>query len=215
MSRNNYSLLDRQFTLKLYSAPSCPQCHRVRFVLSEKELDYETILVEGGSKPPELAEINPYNSVPTLVDRDIVLYDARIILEYLDERYPHPPLIPADPITRATFRQALYHLEVDWYSQVKKLSSPSKRIADSAKKVMHEMLMANASSFKAHRYFWDEEFSMLDCSIAPILWRLPSLKVDMPKKSSHPIRQYAMRIFERPTFRKSLTEIELELGKTR
>ena len=213
MSRNNYSLLDRQFTLKLYSAPSCPQCHRVRFVLSEKELDYETILVEGNNKPLELAEINPYNSVPTLVDRDIVLYDARIILEYLDERYPHPPLVPPDPISRANFRQALYHIEVDWYSQVKRLSSPSKRIADSAKKIMHEMLMSNVSAFKAHHYFWDDEFSLLDCSIAPILWRLPNLKADIPSKSSYPIRRYAKRIFERPTFRKSLTEAEAEIGK--
>ena len=213
MSRDNYSLLDRQYTLKLYSAPSCPQCHRVRFVLSEKELDYETILVEGGSRPSELAEINPYNSVPTLVDRDITLYDTRIILEYLDERYPHPPLIPPDPISRANFRQALYCIEIDWYNQMKKLASPSKRIADSAKKVMQDVLLSNASAFKSHRYFWDDEFSLLDCSIAPILWRLPSLKVDIPQKSNHPIRQYTKRIFGRPSFRKSLTEIELEIGK--
>ena len=213
MSRNNYSLLDRQFTLKLYSAPSCPQCHRIRFVLAEKELDYETIVIEGSNKPPELAEMNPYNSLPTLVDRDIILYDPRIILEYLDERYPHPPLIPPDPISRANFRQAMYHIEVDWYNQLKKLSSPSKRIANAAKKIMHEMLMANVSAFKAHRYFWDDEFSILDCSIAPILWRLPSLKVDMPKKSNHPICRYAKHVFERPSFRKSLTEIEAEFGK--
>lgn len=213
MSRNNYSLLDRQFTLKLYSAPSCPQCHRVRFVLAEKDLDYETIIVESGSRPTELAEINPYNSVPTLIDRDIILYDPRIILEYLDERYPHPPLIPPDPITRANFRQAMYHVEVDWYNQIKKLSSPSKRIADSAKKIMHETLMANAALFKAHRYFWDDEISVLDCSLAPILWRLPSLDVSMPKKSNHPIRQYAKRLFGRPTFRKSLTEVEAMMVK--
>jgi len=195
-------LLD--YTLKLYSSPSCPQCHRVRFVLSEKQLDYDTVKVEGNNKPSELAEINPYNSVPTLVDRGIVLYDAGIILEYLDERYPHPPLIPADPMTRANFRQALYHIEVDWYSQLKKLSSPSKRIADSARKVMYEILMSNASSFKKHRYFWDDDFSIIDCSIAPVLWRLPSLRVDMPTRSSHPIRRYTKRIFERASFRKSL-----------
>ena len=212
MSKYNYSLLDKQFILKLYSAPSCPQCHRVRFVLSEKELDHETILVEGNNRPPELADINPYNSVPTLIDRDIILYDARIILEYLDERYPHPPLIPADPITRANFRQALHHIEVDWYSQVKKLSSPSKRIADSAKNAMNEILMSNAALFKAHNYFWDDEFSILDCSIAPVLWRLPDLKADLPKRSSHPIRRYAQRIFERPSFRKSLTEVEAEIS---
>ena len=86
MSRNNYSLLDKQFTLKLYSAPSCPQCHRVRFLLAEKELDYETIIVDGNNRPSELADLNPYNSVPTLVDRDITVYEPRIILEYIDER---------------------------------------------------------------------------------------------------------------------------------
>ena len=212
MSRNNYSLLDRQFTLKLYSAPLCSQCHRVRFLLAEKELDYETIFVEGSNRPSELAEINPYNSVPTLVDRDIVLYEPRIILEYLDERYPHPPMMPPDPISRANFRQAMYHLEVDWYNQVKKLSSPSKRIANAAKKIIQETLVANASAFKVHRYFWDDEFTILDCSIAPILWRLSSLGVDIPK-SGAPIRHYAKRVFERPAFRKSLTEIEAEIGK--
>ncbi len=213
MSRNNYSLLDRQFTLKLYSAPSCPQCHRVRFLLAEKDLDYETIIVDGNNKPPELAEVNPYNSVPTLVDRDITVYEPRIILEYVDERYPHPPMMPPDPIARANFRMAMYHLEHDWYNQVKKLSSPSKRIANTAKKVMQEMLVANADTFKANRFFWDEEISILDCSIAPILWRLSSLDIDMPQKNSSPIRQYARRIFNRPAFRKSLTEVEAEIDK--
>ena len=213
MSRNNYSLLDRQFTLKLYSAPSCPQCHRVRFLLAEKELDYETIIVDGNNKPSELADLNPYNSVPTLVDRDITVYEPRIILEYIDERYPHPPMIPPDPISRANFRMAMYHLEHDWYNQVKKLSSPSRRIANTAKNAMQEMLIANADTFKANRFFWDEEFSILDCSIAPILWRLSSLNVDLPKKNSSPIRQYAKRVFERPAFRKSLTEVEAEIGK--
>lgn len=213
MSRNNYSLLDRQFTLKLYSAPSCPQCHRIRFVLAEKELDYETIFVEGGSKPPELADINPYNSLPTLIDRDTVLYEPRIILEYLDERYPHPPLMPPDPMSRADFRQAMYHIEVDWYSQLKKLSSPSKRIANAAKKIMQETLISNVDAFKTHPYVWGDEFSILDCSMAPILWRLSSLNIDIPKGSGHPIRRYTKRIFERPSFRKSLTEVEAEIAK--
>ena len=212
MSKNNYSLLDRQFTIKLYSAPLCPQCHRVRFLLAEKELDYETIIVDASNRPPELAELNPYNSVPTLVDRDITVYEPRIILEYIDERYPHPPMIPPDPISRANFRLAMYHIEHDWYNQVKKLSSPSKRIANSAKNAMQEMLIANAAEFKARRYFWDDEFSVLDCSIAPILWRLSSLDVEIPK-SNNPIRRYAKRIFERPSFRKSLTEVEIEMGK--
>ena len=213
MSRNNYSLLDRQFTIKLYSAPSCPQCHRVRFLLAEKELDYETIIVDANNRQPELAELNPYNSVPTLVDRDITVYEPRIILEYIDERYPHPPMIPPDPISRAHFRLAMYHIEHDWYTQVKKLSSPSKRIASIAKQAMQEILITNADVFKAHRYFWGDEFSVLDCSIAPILWRLSSLDVDMPKKSNNPLRRYTKRIFERPSFRKSLTEAEIEIGK--
>ena len=210
MSRSSL-LLDRQLTLTLFSSPSCPQCHRVRIVLAEKELDYKLIMVNVGQKLSDLAEINPYNSVPTLVDRDIVLYDTKVILEYLDERFPHPPLLPMDPITRARVRLALYHIEVDWYGQLKKLTSSSSRIVTGARKTLQETLTANAHMFKAHRYFMNDEFSMLDCSLAPIFWRLPSLKVEMPQKKSHPVYQYTKRIFTRPSFRKSLTEIEAEL----
>lgn len=207
-------MLDRQLTLTLFSAPSCPQCHRVRIALAEKELDYKTVFVHAGQKLEDLAELNPYNSVPTLVDRDIVLYDTNVILEYLDERFPHPPLMPMDPITRARFRLAMHHIEVDWYGQLKKLSSSSSRIVEGARRVLRETLITHANMFRDHQYFMNENFSILDCSLAPVLWRLPSLKVEMPKKKSHPVCQYAKRIFMRPSFRKSLTEIEAELEET-
>ena len=213
MSRSSL-LLDRQLTLTLFSSPSCPQCHRVRIALAEKELDYKLIFVNAGQKLSDLAEINPYNSVPTLVDRDIVLYDTKVILEYLDERFPHPPLLPMDPITRAQVRLALHHIEVDWYGQLKKLTSPSSRIVTSSRKTLCETLTANAHIFKAHRFFMSDEFSMLDCSLAPVFWRLPSLKVELPQKKNHPVYQYTKRVFTRPSFRKSLTEIEAELEDT-
>ena len=210
MSRNN-SLLDRQFTITLYSASSCLQCHRIRLALAEKELEHKVLLVDTNSKHPELAELNPYNSVPTLVDRDITLYDPRVILEYLDERFPHPSLIPSDPVSRARWRMAMFHIEVDWYGHIKKLSSSSKRVSSEAKKILRETLLAHTNDFKAFPYFMSDEFSALDCSLAPVFWRLPSLGVKMPVRKNHPIREYTKRIFERPAFRKSLTEAEAEL----
>ena len=202
---------DRQLVMTLFSGSLCPQCHRVRITLAEKEIDFKTVPVDGSSMPEDLSEINPYNSVPTLVDRDIVIYDSRTILDYLEERFPHPPLMPIDPMRRARLRLGMYHIETDWYPQLKKAQSANRKVADRAKKVLEEALVSQVSIFRSNRYFLNDEFSLLDCSVASILWRLPRLDIPMSQPRLKPIWRYAKRVFERPSFRLSLTDAEAEL----
>jgi RNA polymerase-associated protein len=196
--------------MTLFSNPTCPHSHRVRIVLAEKGISLDVVDVES-SLPEDLIELNPYNSVPTLVDRDLVLYDSRIIAEYLDERFPHPPLMPVDPVSRARFRLALYHVERDWYSLVDDLERGDKRTANKARKTLRESLLASAELFGVKPFFMSDEFSLVDCSIAPILWRLPRWEVDLPPSHGRPIIKYAENLFSRPCFRASLTELEREM----
>ena len=197
--------------MTLFSNPTCPHSHRVRIVLAEKGISLDVVDVETSSLPEDLIELNPYNSVPTLVDRDLVLYDSRIIAEYLDERFPHPPLMPVDPVSRARFRLALYHVERDWYALVDDLEHGDKRTANKARKALRESLLASAELFGLKPFFMSDEFSLVDCSIAPILWRLPVWEVDLPPTHGRHIIKYAETIFARPCFRASLTELEREM----
>ena len=197
--------------MTLFSNPTCPHSHRVRIVLAEKGISLDVVDVETSSLPEDLIELNPYNSVPTLVDRDLVLYDSRIIAEYLDERFPHPPLMPVDPVSRARFRLALYHVERDWYALVDDLEHGDKRTANKARKTLRESLLASAELFGLKPFFMSDEFSLVDCSIAPILWRLPRWEVDLPPTHGRHIIKYAETIFARPCFRASLTELEREM----
>jgi RNA polymerase-associated protein len=160
-----------------------------------------------------LLDLNPYHSVPTLVDRDLVLYDSRVIIEYLDERFPHPPLMPVDPVTRAQFRLALYRIEKDWYALAAEIEeAKDRKTANRSRKILRESIMASAEVFRAKPYFISDEFSLVDCTIAPILWRLPHYEIDLSAAEAKPIAQYAEAMFERPSFRASLTELESELG---
>lgn len=197
--------------MTLFSNPTCPHSHRVRVVLAEKGISLDIVDVEPANLPEDLIELNPYNSVPTLVDRDLVLYDSRVIAEYLDERFPHPPLMPVDPVSRARFRLALYHIERDWYSLVDDLERADKRTANRARKNLRESLLASAELFGMKPFFLSEEFSLVDCSIAPILWRLPRWEVDLPPSHGRNIIRYAENVFRRASFRTSLTELELEM----
>lgn len=197
--------------MTLFSNPTCPHSHRVRIVLAEKGISLDVVDVETGSLPEDLIELNPYNSVPTLVDRDLVLYDSRVIAEYLDERFPHPPLMPVDPVSRARFRLALYHIERDWYSLVDDLERGDKRTANRARKSLRESLLSSTELFGVKPYFMSDEFSLVDCSIAPILWRLPRWEIDLPPSHARNIIKYAETLFSRPSFRTSLTELELEM----
>lgn len=197
--------------MTLFSNPTCPHSHRVRIVLAEKGISLDVVDVETASLPEDLLDLNPYNSVPTLVDRDLVLYDSRVIVEYLDERFPHPPLMPVDPVSRARFRLALYHIERDWYSLVDDLERGDKRTANRARKTLRESLLSSAELFGVKPFFMSDEFSLVDCSIAPILWRLPRWEVDLPPSHGRNIIKYAETLFSRLSFHASLSELEQEM----
>jgi RNA polymerase-associated protein len=196
--------------MTLFSDPSCPQSHRTRIVLAEKDITVDVIHIDPNNKPEDLADLNPYNSVPTLVDRDLVLYDARVIMEYLDERFPHPPLMAVDPVSRAKSRLALYHIERDWYSLLPDFVTGGDKRSIAGRQILRESLLSTVELFKAKPFFLSDEFSLVDCTIAPILWRLPSFGIELPAEA-RPIMRYADRLFARPSFRESLSEQELEL----
>jgi len=192
--------------MTLFSAPSDPWSHRTRLVLAEKGIAIDLVNVDPNDLPEDLIDLNPYHSVPTLVDRDLVLYDSRVIIEYLDERFPHPPLMPIDPVTRAQFRVALYRVERDWYALAADIQAEGKT-ADHSRKVLGEAICASAEVFKAKPFFLSDEFSLVDASIAPILWRLPAFGIELPPLAQ-PVTKYMNSIFARPTFRSCLTEAE-------
>lgn len=201
---------NRRSVMTLFSDPTCPHSHRTRLVLGEKSINVDIVNVDSHKLPEDLLDLNPYHSVPTLVDRDLVLYDSRVIIEYLDERFPHPPLMPVDPVTRAQFRLALYRIEKDWYSLLETIGASDKRKANKARKILRESILASAEVFAAKKYFLSDEFSLVDCSIAPIIWRLKHFDIDIEGESKS-IDKYCRTIFRRRSFRSSLTELEQEM----
>ncbi len=196
--------------MTLFSDPADLHSHRVRLVLAEKHVTTDIVDVDPLNLPEDVMDLNPYGTAPTLVDRDLALFDSRIILEYLDERYPHPPLLPVDPVSRATFRMYIYRVEEDWYSRVDTILAGGKP-ATKARKELTESLIASAPILEAKPYFMSDEFSMVDASIAPLLWRLPYLGVELEGKASNVFNAYAARLFKREAFAKSLTEAEREM----
>src|SRR5690606_17745513 len=197
--------------MTLFSKADDPWSHRTRIVLAEKGIPYETIDVSDGNLPEDLLDLNPYSTIPTLVDRDLVLYESRIIIEYLDERFPHPPLMPVDPVTRAQFRLALYRIEKDWYSLAEEIADGVERKpVGRAVKALEESILSGVEIFAAKKFFLSDEFSLVDCTIAPILWRLPLFGIKLPA-SARPILRYMDEVFSRPSFRASLTELEQEI----
>ncbi len=203
-------IANRRSVMTLFSDPACIQSHRTRIVLSEKDITADVVQIDHNNKPEDLSELNPYNSVPTLVDRDLVLYDSRVIMEYFDERFPHPPLMPVDPVSRSKSRLALFHIEKDWYGPVDAILHGDAEASQQAKKVLEDSLISSIEIFSVKPYFLSDEFSLVDCSIAPLLWRLPSLGVNLPADAKA-IVEYSNRVFDRPSFRSSLTEEELEM----
>jgi len=192
--------------LTLYSASDDVQCHRVRLVLAAKGVVYDLEIVNPKSPPEDLLDLNPYNTVPTLVDRDLVLYDTGVICEYLDERYPHPPLMPVDPLSRARLRLASVRIERDWLPFVVQIEAGG-RPAENARKRLREALLSSLPLFKAAKFFLNPELSLADCALAPLIWRLPSLGVALPREA-HVIIDYGERIFRNPGFTRSLTADE-------
>ncbi len=202
---------NRRSVMTVFSSPTCPESHRCRIVLAEKDITVDVIDIDPDDLPEDLSDINPYNSVPTLIDRDLVLYDARVIIEYLDERFPHPPLMPVDPVSRAYARLALFRIENDWYRLVEDLESGDEKRAAPARKILREGLIASNEIFEAMPFFLSDQYSLVDASLAPILWRLPHWGVQLPPKQTKALQAYAARIFERPAFQQSLSEAEREM----
>ncbi len=208
------SIANRRSLMVLYSDTDSPIGHAVRIVLAEKDVNVEINYIgEEDTKPEELSELNPYNSILTLIDRDLVLYDAQIIMEYLDERFPHPPLMPVDPVTRASNRQLRFRVMEDLYSVVDELDSDNDIAAANAKKVLRDNLTAIAPTFSQMPYFMSEEYSLVDCCMAPLLWRLSQYGIKLPM-SAKPLQQYADRLFERESFKESLSPVEKEYNET-
>jgi stringent starvation protein A len=179
-------------------------------VLAEKGIAVDVVDVDAKHLPDEVIEANPYGTVPTLVDRDLRLYDSRIIMEYLDERFPHPPLLPVDPVSRANARLFMFRVEQDWYGLMGRIFKGSQSEANAARKALRESLVTTAPVFAAHPFFMSDEFSLVDCCVAPLLWRLPALGVQIPDQAKA-VRTYMTRIFAWESFRISLTEAEREL----
>ncbi|MEM7468894.1 MAG: glutathione S-transferase N-terminal domain-containing protein [Pseudomonadota bacterium] len=204
------SIANRRSVMTLFSNPACPFSHRVRVVLCEKDISVEIESVDPDNLPEDLLFLNPYSSVPTLLDRDLVLYDSRVISEYLDERFPHPPLMPVDPVSRARSRLALYRVENDWYSLLPALEGGDKRKKERARTRLQESLVASAEVFAAKPFFLSDEFTLVDATIAPVLWRLEEYEVELPKEAAA-VKKYADSIFARDGFQLSLTEEEREM----
>lgn len=202
---------NRRSLMTLFSDPSSPQSHRVRLVLSEKGIgNIDIIDVKLGENNDDLVSLNPYNVLPTLVDRELVLYDPEIISEYLDERFPHPPLMPVDPVSRAKVRLALLRIEEDYYALLPDIEEGTTAQIRKAKKELREALISDSEVFGAKPYFLSDEFSLADCALMPILWRLASWGIELPPQAAS-ILKYAERMFKREGFKRSLTELEHDM----
>ncbi|CAH0532519.1 Stringent starvation protein A [Vibrio stylophorae] len=205
---------NKRSVMTLYSDASDIYSHQVRIVLAEKGVSVEIELVDPQNLPEDLVGLNPYNSVPTLVDRELALYESRIIMEYLDERFPHPPLMPVYPVSRGHSRLMMYRIERNWYSLAETIMKGEEG-ADRARKQLREEILALAPVFSEFPYFMSEEFSLVDCYLAPLLWRLPIMGIDLIGTGAKEVKAYMARVFERDSFLASMTEVEREMRLTR
>ncbi|WP_442489644.1 stringent starvation protein SspA [Halomonas litopenaei] len=201
----------KRSSMIFYSGGEDHFSHRVRIVLAEKGVAVDIVEVTDDKHPEELADLNPYNSVPTLLDRDLVLYESKVMMEYLDERFPHPPLLPVYPVARAQSRLWMHRIEREWCPMVDRILSGSKKEADKARKELRESLIGISPIFEDMPFFMSEEFTLVDCCLAPILWRLPALNIDLPEKQVRPLMGYMERVFARDGFRAALSEAEREI----
>ncbi len=210
------SVVTKRSTMTLYSDVRDHYSHRVRIVLAEKGVTVDVEDVDPANVPRELSEINPYNSLPTLVDRELTVYETRVMMEYLDERFPHPPLLPVYPVARAEIRQFMFRVESDWCPWVDAITgNRSKESVAAARKDLKDNLTAIAPIFAEKPYFMSDEFTLVDCCLAPILWRLEVLGVDLPNtRQTAPLFDYMKRVFARDAFIASLTEQEKAMKAT-
>lgn len=207
------SVVTKRSSMTFFSGPRDHYSHRVRMVLAEKGVTVDILDVDPSNPPEDLAEVNPYNTVPTLLDRDLVLYESTVIMEYLDERFPHPPLLPVYPVARAQSRLLIHRIEKDWSNRVDVLMAGKGRetVLTKARKELRESIVGIAPIFNETEFFMNEEFTLVDCCVVPILWRLEVLDIKLPDRSTRPLQKYMQAMFERESFRASLTEAELEM----
>lgn len=203
------AVVARRTVMSLFSDTDDIYSHQVRIVLAEKGVNVDIHSVSAEDIPEDLLDLNPYGSTPTLVDRELILYHPHIIMEYLDERFPHPPLLPVYPVARAEARKMMYRIENDWYSLLKVILRGQPKDAIRARKQLLESLIVIEPVFSDKPYFLNDEFSLLDCCVAPLLWRLTQMKFELPQTTA--IGDYMRRVFARESFQASLTEAEREL----
>lgn len=204
------AITNKRSVISLYSGSRDPYSHQVRIVLEEKGVTFDVIDVDSSTKAKEeIAEYNPYGAVPTLIDRDLVLYRSEIINEYIDERFPHPPLLPVYPVLKARSRLMIYRINHDWYSLMEQIldQEVTELIKEKLRQNLIDSLLSVTPIFEENPYFLSEEFSLIDCWIAPLLWRLPKMGIQLPE-TAKAIINYKNKVFARPAFQASLTDAE-------
>ncbi|MEH6559065.1 MAG: glutathione S-transferase N-terminal domain-containing protein [Oceanicoccus sp.] len=204
----------KRSSMTFFSDGNSHYSHRVRIVLAEKGVTVDIIEADSSNIPEELTDLNPYNTLPTLLDRELVLYESKVMMEYLDERFPHPPLLPVYPVARGASRQYIYRIERDWCVAVDAIAAgtANAKTLEKHRKELRESLMAIAPIFAEKPFFMSDEFTLVDCCLAPILWRLPALGIELPNtKQTKPLLAYMDLLFGRESFQESLSELEKEM----
>ncbi|CAI8160429.1 MAG: Stringent starvation protein A [Cellvibrionales bacterium UBA7375] len=203
----------RRSSMTLFSDPCSQYSHRVRIVLAEKGVTVDIEDIDANNVTEEILEANPYGTLPTLVDRDLALYESKVVMEYLDERFPHPPLLPVYPVARAQSRLWVHRIEKDWCTLVDSIiANPEAKKTEAIRKEFKDSLISISDIFVEMPYFMNEEFTLVDCCLAPMLWRLPQLGIEIPStRQTKPLLDYINRLFERPSFQESLTDLEREI----
>lgn len=204
--------------LVLYSHPNDVYSHQVRLALAEKRIDYRLVLVDPQQRPEDLAALNPYNSLPTLIDRELRLYETGVILEYLEDRYRQMRLLPDHPQQRAEHRQLAWRIRQDWMVWADTLlrhpDSLSPTAAQQAKQQLRDALISLSPLFGHRPFFMSDEMGICDCLLAPILWRLPEMQITLPPALAAPLLAYCQRLFTRPAFVSSLTDREQQMRRS-
>lgn len=203
----------KRSSMTFYSNGDDHYSHRVRIVLAEKGVAVDIVDCKESELPEDVAALNPYNSLPTLLDRELVLYEPNVMMEYLDERFPHPPLLPVYPVARAESRLFIHRIQRDWCAQADLIlaGDAGEEVLEKARKELRDSLVAVSPIFVEKPFFMSEEFSLVDCCIAPLLWRLPLMGVELPEAQCKPLIAYMKRLFERESFQESLSETEREM----
>lgn len=207
-------IVSKRSSMVFFSGALDQYSHRVRIVLAEKGVTVDVVDVEpSAAMPQEVTDLNPYNEVPTLVDRDLVLYAPNVMMEYLDERFPHPPLLPVYPVARALSRLWLHRIERDWCGQVDTILAGQEKesVLAGRRKALRDSLMTLSPMFEHKPFFMSDEYSIVDCAMAPILWRLPLLGIELQPKQAHGLLKYCERLFRRDGFQASLSDRERDI----